>query len=174
MTAILLWMILWGVVPLIALGFIVCWAIQHKPGETAPTDDDGGIRRAVRPRNPSPRHPRRGPHGQPGLPDPPRVRTARPKPLRSSACAGDGNAVVLSRALACPNSWCHRGADDPQITPTTDAESPGCTRAFEASMHASPQPMTRRADAGSRASAGHSCPRADASYPPLPSWSAVE
>jgi hypothetical protein len=64
--------------PLAALIYIVWWAIKQEPDEASSSDDDGGIRRNPRhPRKPFPRHPRRGPHGDPAPLPPPRVRTAR-------------------------------------------------------------------------------------------------
>jgi hypothetical protein len=64
--------------PLAALIYIVWWAIKQTPDEAAPSDDDGGIkRRPPHPRKPFPRHPRRGPHGDPTPQPPARVRTTR-------------------------------------------------------------------------------------------------
>jgi hypothetical protein len=70
-------------IPIFALFYIVWYAIQSPP-EPAPVDadDDGGTKRPVAPRSrprhprpPLPRSPRRGPHGAPRVPPPPRVRT---------------------------------------------------------------------------------------------------
>jgi hypothetical protein len=66
-------------IPLIGLIYLVWWAIKQKPDdEPASRDDDGGIKRHPhhRPR-PFPRHPRRGPHGDPAPLPPTRVRTVR-------------------------------------------------------------------------------------------------
>ena len=65
-------------IPLIGLLFIVWWAIKQKPEDPAPRDDDGGIKRHRRhPRKPLPRHPRRGPHGDPAPLPPARIRSVR-------------------------------------------------------------------------------------------------
>ena len=61
--------------PILALLWIVWWAVRSTPDEEElPSDGDGGIRRPHHPRRPLPRHPRRGPHGAPP-PAPPRTRT---------------------------------------------------------------------------------------------------
>ncbi|HEX8105643.1 MAG TPA: hypothetical protein VF533_23710 [Solirubrobacteraceae bacterium] len=61
-------------IPLLALCWLVWWAIHQEP-ETAenPPSDDGGTKRP-HPRKPLPRTPRRGPHGDPAPVAPPRVR----------------------------------------------------------------------------------------------------
>lgn len=62
-------------IPIVMLFSIVWWAAKQ---ETGPADDDrgdGGAR--VDAHNPSPRRPkpdRRGPHGDPAIPSPPRMR----------------------------------------------------------------------------------------------------
>jgi hypothetical protein len=69
-------------IPLIALIYLVWWAIKQQPSEeTSSQDDDGGLKRRhnPHPRKPFPRHPRRGPHGDPAAPPPARVRTVRAK-----------------------------------------------------------------------------------------------
>ncbi|MGH2870754.1 MAG: hypothetical protein ACRDNK_24695 [Solirubrobacteraceae bacterium] len=73
-----LWLMLALKLPLAALIYLVWWAIKQTPDEAAPSDEDGGVkRRPPHPRQPFPRHPRRGPHGDP-VPQPPaRVRTTR-------------------------------------------------------------------------------------------------
>jgi hypothetical protein len=72
------WLMLALKIPLIGLLCIVWWAIKQKPEEPPSRDDDGGIRRhRVHPRRPFPRHPRRGPHGDPPPVAPARVRTVR-------------------------------------------------------------------------------------------------
>jgi hypothetical protein len=69
--------------PLAALIYIVWWAIKQEPEEAPPSDDDGGIKRhRPHPRQPFPRRPRRGPHGDPAPLPPPRVRTTRAKARR--------------------------------------------------------------------------------------------
>ncbi len=69
-------------IPIAALLWIVWWAIHAEP-ETASGEGDGGIQTPPHPRQPLPHTPRRGPHGDPPLPAPPRTRTAvkRAKPV---------------------------------------------------------------------------------------------
>jgi hypothetical protein len=65
-------------IPLIALIYLVWWAIKQEPDSTPSSDDDGGIKRQrPHPRQPFPRRPRRGPHGDPAPLPPARVRTIR-------------------------------------------------------------------------------------------------
>jgi hypothetical protein len=66
-------------IPIAALIYIVWWAVKQTPEESpSSSDDDGGIKRhPPHPRRPFPRHPRRGPHGDPAPAAPPRVRTVR-------------------------------------------------------------------------------------------------
>jgi hypothetical protein len=61
--------------PLIALCWLVWWAIKQVPEDDAPPGGDGGSKR-VRPHppRPLPHAPRRGPHGDAAPPSPPRVR----------------------------------------------------------------------------------------------------
>ena len=73
-----LWLMLALKLPLAALIYIVWWAIKAEPETPETKDDDGGIRRhPPHPRKPFPRHPRRGPHGDPAPHAPARVRTTR-------------------------------------------------------------------------------------------------
>ena len=74
-----LWLMLALKLPLAALIYIVWWAIKQEPeDESSSSDDDGGIkRRHPHPREPFPRKPRRGPHGDPAPRPPARVRTVR-------------------------------------------------------------------------------------------------
>jgi hypothetical protein len=76
-----LWIMLALKIPLIALIYLVWWAIKQEPEEeTQSRDDDGGIKpRRIHPRRPFPRHPRRGPHGDPAPRPPARVRSVRAK-----------------------------------------------------------------------------------------------
>jgi hypothetical protein len=71
-----LWIMLALKIPLAALLWIVWWAIRSEPEPEAESDDDdGGIRRPHE-RSPKPEGPRRrGPHGDPVVPAPPRTRT---------------------------------------------------------------------------------------------------
>jgi hypothetical protein len=67
--------------PIAGLLYIVWWAIHQEPEPVVvTTDEDGGSKQPhdPRPRHPRPalpRSPRRGPHGAPPVPAPPRVRT---------------------------------------------------------------------------------------------------
>jgi len=65
-------------VPLLALCWLVWWAIRQTD-EPSQDHGDGGAKRRVHPLGPLPRRPRRGPHGDPVPLPPPRVRivTAR-------------------------------------------------------------------------------------------------
>jgi hypothetical protein len=78
-----LWLMLVLKLPIAALLWIVWWAVHQdaEPG-TGGSDEDGGTKvdtGGERPRRggpPRPRFPRRrGPHGDPTIPAPPRVRT---------------------------------------------------------------------------------------------------
>jgi hypothetical protein len=63
-------------VPIVGAIWIVWWAVRQEPDPLADEGDDGGNqRRRLHPRKPLPRRPRRGPHGDPGLPSPARIRT---------------------------------------------------------------------------------------------------
>jgi hypothetical protein len=63
-------------VPLLALCWLVWWAIHQTDDEVQGPGGDGGSRTRPHPREPLPRPPRRGPHGDPAPPSPPRVRVA--------------------------------------------------------------------------------------------------
>ncbi|HMD56232.1 MAG TPA: hypothetical protein VKG82_02040 [Solirubrobacteraceae bacterium] len=77
------WVFVWLMVilkiPIVALFLIVRWAVRQTP-ETGP-GHDGGVGPRLRPPHPYhprsrlPRPPRRGPHGEPALPAPARVRS---------------------------------------------------------------------------------------------------
>ena len=74
-----LWIMLALKIPLIALILLVWWAIKKRPEEPPASEDGGGgskLRHPHRPQ-PSPRLPRRGPHGGTPTPPPARVRTVR-------------------------------------------------------------------------------------------------
>ncbi|HEY8625607.1 MAG TPA: hypothetical protein VIL82_06350 [Solirubrobacteraceae bacterium] len=75
-----IWLMLALKVPIAALIYIIWWAIKQEPEETPPSEDDGGLKRKrPHPREPFPRRPRRGPHGDPAPAPPARVRTVRAK-----------------------------------------------------------------------------------------------
>ena len=63
-------------VPLIALCWLVWWAIQQVPEDDELPGDGGSKRVRPHPPRPLPHAPRRGPHGEAALPSPPRVRPA--------------------------------------------------------------------------------------------------
>lgn len=73
-----IWLMFALKIPLISLAWIVWWAVHAVPEtEDQPTGgDDGGSKRPLHhPRDPFPRRPRRGPHGDPALPAPRRTRS---------------------------------------------------------------------------------------------------
>jgi len=61
--------------PIVGAAWIIYWAVKQEPDPASEHGDDGGARRRPHPRRPLPRRPRRGPHGDPPVPSPPRVRT---------------------------------------------------------------------------------------------------
>jgi hypothetical protein len=69
-------------VPLIALALLVWWAIHQVDDPAQDNGGDGGAKRRPHPLAPLPRHPRRGPHGDPAPLPPPRVRTATARARR--------------------------------------------------------------------------------------------
>lgn len=68
--------------PILALLYLVWWAVRAQPEVESDADDDGGTKRPVHPRPTRPRRPRRGPHGDPPLPAPPRSRSVTAKARR--------------------------------------------------------------------------------------------
>jgi len=62
-------------VPLLALCWLVWWAIHQVDDPTQDQDGGGGAKHRRHPRGPLPRTPRRGPHGDPAPLAPPRVRS---------------------------------------------------------------------------------------------------
>ncbi|HEX8121375.1 MAG TPA: hypothetical protein VF549_08940 [Solirubrobacteraceae bacterium] len=71
-----LWIMLALKIPLAMLLYIVWYAIKAVPDPAAEDGRDGGIGNPRHPRKPGPAAPRRrGPHGDPVLPAPPRTRT---------------------------------------------------------------------------------------------------
>jgi hypothetical protein len=80
----MLWLAIALKVPIVALLYLVWWAIKDPPVQTV--DDDGGgspDRDPVRhPRDRPPHPPRRGPHGPPEPASPARVRVAGRPPRR--------------------------------------------------------------------------------------------
>ena len=76
----ILWLALALKVPIVALLYLVWWAVKDPP--EAMVDDEGGSPdrdSGPHPRDRPPRPPRRGPHGDPAVPSPPRVRTVSAK-----------------------------------------------------------------------------------------------
>jgi hypothetical protein len=75
-----IWLMLALKIPLITLIVVVWWAIKKRPEEPPASDEGGGggskLRHPHAPQ-PSPRLPRRGPHGGAPPPPPSRVRTVR-------------------------------------------------------------------------------------------------
>jgi hypothetical protein len=77
-----IWLMLILKIPIVGLLLLVRWAIRQSPDGEAASEQDGGIgpRPApvlpFHPRARLPRAPRRGPHGEPALPAPARVRVA--------------------------------------------------------------------------------------------------
>ncbi len=74
--------------PIALLMYIVWWAVHAVPEPEAGSDDDGGTKHPARPHrhprpHPRPPRPRRGPHGDPPLPAPPRTRTVVARSRRS-------------------------------------------------------------------------------------------
>jgi hypothetical protein len=74
--------------PLIALCWLVWWAI-HQVDDPAEDPGDGGARRRRHPLGPLPRPPRRGPHGDPAPLPPPRVRVPAVQARTQHAGAGE-------------------------------------------------------------------------------------
>jgi hypothetical protein len=71
-----LWVMLALKIPLAMLLYIVWYAIKATPEPVGEDERDGGIGQPDGPRRPTPPVPRRrGPHGDPLLPAPPRTRT---------------------------------------------------------------------------------------------------
>ena len=72
--------------PILALLWLVWWAIHQDPHEARSNDDDGGSKlkppRHPHPRPRLPRPPRRGPHGTPAPPSPTRVRSVTARARR--------------------------------------------------------------------------------------------
>ncbi len=67
-------------VPLLALCWLVWWAIRQVPDDDEQPGGDGGSRRRPHPHAPLPRPPRRGPHGDPA---PRRRRASAPVTARA-------------------------------------------------------------------------------------------
>jgi hypothetical protein len=75
-----IWLMLILKIPIVGLLLLVRWAVRQAPEGTA--EDDGGIGprpeplHPLHPRRRLPKAPRRGPHGEPPLAPPARVRVA--------------------------------------------------------------------------------------------------
>jgi hypothetical protein len=75
------WLFLVMKIPIVALLYIVWWAIREPPvPATEAGDGGGGSRRDPHPRIRPPHPPRRGPHAEPAPPAPERVRAAKRGP----------------------------------------------------------------------------------------------
>ena len=78
-----IWLMAFLKIPILALFLIVRWAVRQVPEPAG--GEDGGIGPPLRPRHPHhprprpPRLPRRGPHGDPPLGSPARVRVSSPR-----------------------------------------------------------------------------------------------
>jgi hypothetical protein len=68
------WLMLILKIPIGLLLWLVWWAIKQAPEEAGGQQGGGGGTKVHHPRGPLPRPPRRGPHGDPVVPAPPRVR----------------------------------------------------------------------------------------------------
>jgi hypothetical protein len=75
-----IWLMFLLKIPIVALFLIVRWAVRQTTEPAA--GEDGGVGPRPQPRHPhrparprGPRSPRRGPHGEPALASPPRMRT---------------------------------------------------------------------------------------------------
>ena len=80
----ILWLAIALKVPIIALLYLVWWAIKDPPVQMAVDDDGGSPDRdpSPHPRDRPPHPPRRGPHGPPEPVSPARVRVARQRTPR--------------------------------------------------------------------------------------------
>ena len=79
----MLWLFFALKIPLLALCWLVWWAIRQEP-EPDEEGSEGGQRRRPHPPPRLPHAPRRGPHGDEALPSPPRVR----RPVSARARTG--------------------------------------------------------------------------------------
>jgi hypothetical protein len=76
-----IWLLLILKIPIVGLLLLVRWAVRQEPETEAAGGTDGGVGPASKPLAPThprpslPRHPRRGPHGEPAPASPSRVRT---------------------------------------------------------------------------------------------------
>lgn len=74
-----IWIMLVLKIPLVALLWLVWWSVRQTPEPETQADDEGGDGGLRKPLPTNPRHPRgprrRGPHGGPAVPSPPRTRT---------------------------------------------------------------------------------------------------
>ena len=75
----MLWLFVALKIPILTLGYIVWWAVHQTDDPVTGVSDDGGSKTRPHPRRRLPRPPRRGPHGDPAVPSPPRVRTVSAK-----------------------------------------------------------------------------------------------
>lgn len=70
----LVWLMLALKIPLGMLLWLVWWAIKQTPEDEQPHPGGDGGSKVRHPRGPLPRHPRRGPHGDPVPSSPTRIR----------------------------------------------------------------------------------------------------
>ena len=81
-----IWLMLVLKIPIVALLWIVWWAIHAEPEPVQDTrGDDGGTKVDRHPRRPLPRNPRRGPHGDRAPAPPARTRTVLARSRRTAA-----------------------------------------------------------------------------------------
>jgi hypothetical protein len=69
-----LWLMLALKIPIGMLLYLVWWAARQTDETEDQGNGDGGTKTPPQHPHPSPRRPRRGPHGDPAVPSPPRVR----------------------------------------------------------------------------------------------------
>ena len=68
------WLMLILKIPIGLLLWLVWWAVKQAPEEAEGPSGGGGGAKVHHPHGPLPRHPRRGPHGDPRPSAPPRTR----------------------------------------------------------------------------------------------------
>jgi hypothetical protein len=81
----MLWLFVALKIPLLALCYLVWWAIKQEPEPIGGEETDGGEKTRLHPAPTLPRPPRRGPHGEASPPSPPRVRPLNARAKRTVA-----------------------------------------------------------------------------------------